>query len=162
MSGPGPSSQEDPRLTVKFCEGKYGGIAHGGVLPLGIHLPEHINAWTGIFIIWCGLHMLLSWQHDDLTLKVIAAHFCLNGGASFLYHWTGYDAVLAIDGFTMMFARFPSSNAHGRPCWLLLSRCRHWLLLRAQLVLSCYRRMPQTGSVAGTPSGSPQASCLRS
>ena len=70
--------------------------------PLGIYLPEHLNAYTGCFIMWCGLHMLLFWQHDDLALKVVAALFCVNGGASFLYHFTGYDSALAVDGFTMM------------------------------------------------------------
>merc|ERR1719440_1343455 len=46
--------------------------------------------------------MLLFNQHDDLTLKIVAANFCLNGGASFLYHWTGYDSALTIDGYLMM------------------------------------------------------------
>lgn len=92
---------DTPLINIQFCEGKYGGIAHG-MMPLGVHLPEHLNSFSGVFIAWCGLHMLLFNQHDDLTLKVVAALFCLNGGASFLYHWTGYDSALAIDGYLMM------------------------------------------------------------
>ena len=91
-----------PLINIQFCEGKYGGLAMGGAEPLGVHLPEHLNSWSGIFIAWCGLHMLLFNQHDDLTLKLVAALFCLNGAASFLYHWTGYDSALAIDGYLMM------------------------------------------------------------
>ena len=90
-------------LNVQFCEGKYG----GGFAPLdgpsdAVYLPERFNAFSGLFITWCGIHMLLFNQHDDLTLKIVAANFCLNGGASFLYHWTGYDSALTIDGYLMM------------------------------------------------------------
>ena len=85
-----------PLINIQFCEGKYGGLSMGGAEPLGVHLPEHLNSWSGIFIAWCGLHMLLFNQHDDLTLKLVAALFCLNGAASFLYHWTGYDSALAL------------------------------------------------------------------
>lgn len=65
-------------------------------------MPEYLNSCTSLFIVFVGLHMLLFNQHDSQLLKVVAAQFALNGGASFLYHWTGYDSALAIDGFTMM------------------------------------------------------------
>ena len=38
---------DSPLLNIQFCEGKYGGLALGGVRPLGIHMPEHLNAATG-------------------------------------------------------------------------------------------------------------------
>ena len=38
-----------PLLNIQFCEGKYGGLAEGRVASLvGVHLPEALNAWSGI------------------------------------------------------------------------------------------------------------------
>jgi hypothetical protein len=96
-------------IRVKFCEGRYGGAFHGGGLqPLGAWFPEYLNSLTSCFIVFVGLHMLLFNQHDSQLLKVVAAHFALNGMASFLYHWTGYDSALTIDGYTMMNAAWLS------------------------------------------------------
>jgi hypothetical protein len=86
-------------VAVEFCEGKYGGSSS---LPLGEYFPEYVNALTGFFIAFVGVHMLLANQHDSQLLKVIAANFTLNGVASFYYHWTGYASALDMDGYLML------------------------------------------------------------
>ena len=47
-------------------------VLAGGTQPLGIYLPESLNAWTGLFIAWCGLHMLL---FNTAQLVMICGNF---------------------------------------------------------------------------------------
>ena len=108
-----------------MCEGTYGGIFRGGVLPRHEELrdfPTNISnhsaplpSWVGYYpeygsscssfvIMWAGAHMLLFWQHDAIIIRVIGAAVASNGVGAFMYHSTGSRAWGVIDMDTMIFA----------------------------------------------------------
>ena len=90
-------------IEVKFCEGKYGSV-FGGMRsqPVDKFLPEWGSMCSALFILYCGLHMLIFWVHDSAMLKLIATFFCVNGISSFFYHMTGLKRWLLADGNSMV------------------------------------------------------------
>jgi len=67
-----------------MCEGRYGGLLLG-ILDCGEY-PEVLSGVTAVFIMWCGLHMLLFFRCDSYALALIAASFFVNGLSASISH----------------------------------------------------------------------------
>lgn len=91
-----------PVLSIQFCEVRFGGIFRGMQPPTCV-LPEWGSMCSAVFIIYCGMHILLFWVHDSAMLRLIAAMFCVNGIASFFYHMTALRSWGESDGNSMVF-----------------------------------------------------------
>ena len=51
-------------IDVRYCEAKYGGLVRGPSLTStyaveGSYFPEYTSAYSGLFIAFCGAHMLV-------------------------------------------------------------------------------------------------------
>ena len=91
------SSEEDV-----LCEAKYGGLFRG-LQPRGEYFPEIGSVFSALFIIWCGIHMLIFWTHESIFFRFLAALFVVNGWSSFGYHY-GKDPICGfIDKLSMLF-----------------------------------------------------------
>lgn len=100
---PHPPANETCALTEPVCEGKYGGLVLG-ILPCG-HYPEVISAITSLFILWCGIHMLLFFRSSSYALTIVAASFAVNGWSAFVSHilpYEDYFVVAIVDRLSIM------------------------------------------------------------
>ena len=91
-------------LCINFCEVKWGGIFRG-MKPRhtpGVYLPEWGSMCSAVFILYCGLHMLIFWMHDSGFLKLVATMFCVNGFSSFFFHMTALPSWGDMDGNSML------------------------------------------------------------
>ena len=119
-------------LDLRYCEAKYGGIFYGAITEQPeMHFPEIGSVITTPFILWAGLHMIFFWRHDSSLLHVLSALFVVNGGSSFLAHYTGIMAWHSVDAKSMLLAVWLG-------CGVLLS----------ELIGNVFRRLRLNGAVA--------------
>ena len=87
------------------CESKYGGIFYLGITEQRLsHLPERSSVASALFIVACGLHMLLFWRHESGLLHFISALFAVNGIGAFFAHWYATTMWHNFDSKTMLLA----------------------------------------------------------
>jgi len=79
------------QVIVKFCERK-----------LFPYRPEYLNAFSALYISTIGYYNLLKISRKSLSLSLIYWCICMNGFASFFYHFTGWYFFKLLDEFTMI------------------------------------------------------------
>lgn len=90
---------------IRYCEGRHGGIFSGVFAPvLNQEHTEWASVLTSPFIFFCGLHMLLTWKHDDGLIMLISTLFALNGLAAGLAHLVGTSNWHNVDSHSMLLA----------------------------------------------------------
>ena len=88
---------------IRYCEGRHGGVFSGVIAPV---LNQEHTEWSSVltspFIFFCGLHMLLTWKHDDGLIMLISTLFALNGLAAGLAHLVGTSNWHNVDSHSML------------------------------------------------------------
>jgi len=78
-------------VLVNFCERK-----------LYPNQPEYINAFSAFYISAISYYNLVTTQNKSTNLSIINWCICINGLASFLYHWYAWYLFRLFDEFTMI------------------------------------------------------------
>ena len=124
--------------------------------------PEWESVISAGFIMWCGLHMLLFWQHESTLLHVVESLVVVNGFSAAIAHWSGYASWHRIDSNSMMltswlafgFLTEEMLEAWVLMTWLnktrqacrLLMRCLLWVM-----VLLIYWWLSETNGAVNLP-----------
>ena len=58
-----------------LCEAKYGGLFRMAIYSAGAYFPEVGSVISAVFIIWCGVHMMIFWTHESVFLRLLSAMF---------------------------------------------------------------------------------------
>ena len=167
-------------VNARYCEAKYGSVFRmiadrtdvvrvgpafdpnlGAVNPDPL-FPEWGSVISAGFIMWCGLHMLLFWQHESTLLHVVESLVVVNGFSAAIAHWSGYASWHRIDSNSMMltswlafgflteemleaWVRVYKLNKTRQACRLLM-RCLLWVM-----VLLIYWWLSETNGAVNLP-----------